>query len=79
MRQDYPCNKRLTSRAKALRLQKFIRPRLDLERSLPDHAVASTVEAILGAVWLDSGESLQKVNKVMRKINLYPARIYDCA
>jgi ribonuclease-3 len=46
---------------------------------VPDHALATTVEAILGAVWLDSEESLQKVNNVMRKISLYPAKIYDCA
>ncbi|KAJ6019793.1 hypothetical protein N7499_003109 [Penicillium canescens] len=77
--QAYACNKHLTSRAKALGLQKFIHQRLDLERGVPDHALATTVEAILGAVWLDSEESLRKVNNVMSKISLYPANINDCS
>lgn len=79
MVQDCACNKRLTSRAKALGLETFIRRRLDLERNVPDHALASAVEAILGAVWLDSGESLREIDTVMRKMNLYPVRICDCA
>jgi len=46
---------------------------MDLERSVPDGTLATTVEAILGAVWLDSEESVQQVNEVMEKINLYPS------
>ncbi|KAJ5111455.1 hypothetical protein N7532_001990 [Penicillium argentinense] len=75
--QAYACNRQVTSRARALDLQKFIHKRLDLERSVPDHALASTVEAILGAVWLDSEEKIKRVNDVMEKISLYPSNICD--
>jgi ribonuclease-3 len=74
--QGYACNRQLTSRARDLDLQRFIHKRLDLDRSLPDHALATTVEAILGAVWLDSRESLGKVDNVMEKISLYPPEIW---
>ncbi|KAJ5123661.1 hypothetical protein N7448_009758 [Penicillium atrosanguineum] len=77
--QVYACNRNLTSRARSLDLQKFIHQRLDQERSVPDEALATTVEAILGAVWLDSEESPQKVNNVMKKISLYPAKLCDFA
>ena len=69
--QAYACNRQLTSRARALDLPKFIHKRL--ERSVPDHALATTVEAILGAVWLDSTEDTQKVDNVMENISLYPS------
>jgi dsRNA-specific ribonuclease len=32
--------------------------------------VASTVLALLGAVWVDSGESLREVNKVVQTLGL---------
>ncbi|KAJ5753067.1 hypothetical protein N7520_009984 [Penicillium odoratum] len=70
--QTYACNRRLTSTARALDLQIFIYQRLDLERSVPDGTLATTVEAILGAVWLDSEESVQQVNEIMEKISLCP-------
>ncbi|KAJ5875199.1 uncharacterized protein N7473_012546 [Penicillium subrubescens] len=71
--QTYACNKQLTSMARALDLQRFIHQRPDLERSVPDSTLATTVEAILGAVWLDSDEDVQQVNEVMEKIRLYPS------
>ncbi|KAJ5266537.1 hypothetical protein N7478_009345 [Penicillium angulare] len=74
---DYACNKQLSSRARALDLQEFVHPRLDLERGVPDSTLATTVEAILGAVWLDSEESVQKVNEVFEKISLYPPSSSD--
>ena len=71
--QTYACNKQLASMARDLDLQRFIHQRPDLERSVPDSTLASTVEAILGAVWLDSDENVQQVNEVMEKIGLYPS------
>ena len=65
--QTYACNKQLTSMARVLDLQRFIHQRPDLERSVPDSTLATTVEAILGAVWLDSDEDVQQVNEVMEK------------
>ncbi|KAH8434277.1 uncharacterized protein LDX57_011915 [Aspergillus melleus] len=46
----YACNKQLTSIARVLGLQRFIHQRPDLERSVPEGTLATTVEAILGAV-----------------------------
>lgn len=56
-------------------LSKFIKQRLDLKRSVTDHALATTLKATLGAVWLDSEESVRKVNNAMEKISLYPPDI----
>lgn len=47
--------------ARVLDLQRFINQRPDLERNVPDSTLATTVEAILGAVWLDSNEDIQQV------------------
>ena len=71
--QTYACNKQLTSMARVSDLQRFIHQRPDLERSIPDSTLATTVEAIIGAVWLDSDESVQQVNKAMEKLGLYPS------
>ncbi|CAG8050992.1 unnamed protein product [Penicillium nalgiovense] len=73
--QIYASNKQLTSRARALDFPKFITQRLDLKRSVPDHTLATTLKAILGAVWLDSEESVRKVKNSMEKIGLYPPEI----
>ena len=54
---------------------KFIIQRLDLRRSVPDHTLATTVKAILGAVWLDSKESVQKVKNTVERFDLYPAEL----
>ncbi|KAJ5993196.1 hypothetical protein N7451_008920 [Penicillium sp. IBT 35674x] len=70
--QTYACNKQLTSTARDLNLQRFIHPRPDLERNIPDSTLATTVEAIVGAVWLDSNEDVQQVDEAMEKIGLYP-------
>ncbi|KAJ5469745.1 hypothetical protein N7539_007697 [Penicillium diatomitis] len=72
MLQAYACNKQLASRAKVLNLQRFIHQRPDLDRNVPDSTLATTVEAILGAVWLDSNEDVQQVDEVMEKLDLYP-------
>jgi ribonuclease-3 len=71
--QTYACNKQLTSTARVLDLQRFIHQRPDLERNVPNSTLATTVEAILGAVWLDSNEDVQQVDEVMEKIGLYPS------
>lgn len=71
--QTYACNKQLTSMARDLDLQRFIHQRPDLGRNVPDSTLATTVEAILGAVWLDSNEDVQQVNEVMEKVGLYPS------
>lgn len=59
--------------ARVLDLQRFIHQRPDLERHVPDSTLATTMEAILGAVWVDSNEDVQQVNEVMEKIGLYPS------
>lgn len=59
--QTHACKKQLTSMARVLDLQRFINQRPDLERNVPDSTLATTVEAILGAVWLDSNEDIQQV------------------
>ena len=42
---------------------------------MPDHTLATTVKAILGAVWLDSKESVQKVKNTVERFDLYPAEL----
>lgn len=69
--QTLACNKQLTYRARAVNLQEFISQRLDLGRSVPDHTLANTVEAVLGAVWLDSNNSIPEVENAMNKLSIY--------
>ena len=38
---------------------------------VPKGTLASTMEAILGAVWKDSGKSLEDVNSVIESLHLY--------
>ncbi|KAJ6146214.1 hypothetical protein N7497_008196 [Penicillium chrysogenum] len=73
--QIYAGNKHLISRARALDFPKFVIQRLDIKRSVPDHTLATTVKAILGAVWLDSEESIRNVKNSMERIGLYPPEI----
>ena len=49
----------------------FISQRLDLGRSVPDHTLATTVEAVLGAVWLDSNNSIPGVGKALNELGMY--------
>jgi len=41
------------------------------EKSVPKTTLASSMEAIVGAVWIDSGRSLEDVRRVMQKLHIY--------
>ena len=36
------------------------------------HGLATEVEAVVGAVWIDSGRNFEAVEGVMRRLNIYP-------
>ncbi|KAE8149027.1 ribonuclease III domain-containing protein [Aspergillus avenaceus] len=70
--QDFACNKILASRARSIGLTRFIHPRQDIKREIPEHVLATSIEAILGAVWLDATQNISEVQSVMDKLQIYP-------
>lgn len=40
------------------------------QHSVPKTTLASSMEAIIGAVWIDSGKSLEQVLKVMQSLGI---------
>lgn len=72
--QHHACNKRMACEAKKTHLDKFIKPDpLDpYDVSKSTHGLATGVEAIVGAVWIDSERQREAVESVMTRLNLYP-------
>ncbi|KAH7084239.1 ribonuclease III domain-containing protein [Paraphoma chrysanthemicola] len=61
-------NKRLAEVAQNWDLKKYVIENPSQQGEFPRELLASTVEAILGAVWLDSYRDFGKVQKVFKKL-----------
>jgi hypothetical protein len=64
-------NKRLGEVAQNWNLKKYVIENPSQQGEFPRELLASTVEAILGAVWLDSYRDFEKVQKVFKKLCSY--------
>jgi ribonuclease-3 len=75
--QHYACNKEMAHQAKRTHIDKFIRPGpLHPCGALQStHGLATDIEAIVGAVWIDSERNFEAVQGVMRRLNIYPNQI----
>jgi ribonuclease-3 len=67
----------MARQAKRMHIDKFIRPDpLHPSGALQStYGLATDIEAIVGAVWIDLGRNFEAVEGVMRKLNIYPNQI----
>jgi ribonuclease-3 len=68
---DLGRNKKLNEVAQASGLVKHVVKNPCQHGQVPQETAASTVEALVGAVYLDSGEDMEIVKKVLEAINLH--------
>jgi len=61
----------LSSRAEELKLDRYIIKNPVHHGSVPEGTLSSMVEAILGAVWIDSKRNPDEVLHVMKEMKLY--------
>lgn len=75
--QYYACNKEMARQAKRTHIDKFIRPDpLHPSGALQStHGLATDIEAIVGAVWVDSERDFEAVEGVMKRLNIYPNQL----
>lgn len=68
----------MAHQARWIHIDKFIEPGpLRLEGLLESpHALATDIEAIVGAVWVDSETKFEAVEDVMRRLHSYPDTTY---
>ncbi|OJJ65538.1 hypothetical protein ASPBRDRAFT_49713 [Aspergillus brasiliensis CBS 101740] len=73
--QNYASNRKLACQARGKHIDECIQPGpLNPLSSNPSiHSLATDVEAIVGAVWIDSGRNFGVVKGVMRRLELCPA------
>lgn len=67
-------NRHLATCGCAAGLEQLINPNPYFEkggRVIPNGTMATTVEALVGAVWLDSGRNLKAVKRAMKGLGLY--------
>ena len=70
--QDVASNKNLDRLGNQHGIDRFILKNPSQGIYVPFKVMTATMEAILGAVWLDSGEDLEVVKRVMRRLGLVP-------
>ncbi|GAD99410.1 hypothetical protein SNOG_02027 [Paecilomyces variotii No. 5] len=70
--EEYGSNEKLSETAKAHRLQDYL-IRNPAQRGVDARTtLASTTEAVIGAVWIDSGKDLVATRRVVKKLGLLP-------
>jgi ribonuclease-3 len=65
------CNRTLNARGQQWSLDQFVNKNPLQNGGVSETIRANTVEAIIGAVWLDSGRNAAQVDLVMEKMGLY--------
>jgi ribonuclease-3 len=64
-------NRKLSEVARSSGLAKYIAQNPCQQGQVPQETAASTVEALVGAVYLDCGENISTVRKVLEAIGLF--------
>lgn len=64
------CNENLSLRGKEFGLDQYMENNPAHKGKVPNGTRATTVEALLGAVWIDSGKNMDEVDRVRVALDL---------
>ncbi|KAJ9213001.1 hypothetical protein DTO166G4_5331 [Paecilomyces variotii] len=73
--EEYGSNDKLSETAKARRFQDYLIRNPSQRGEDARTTLASTTEALIGAVWIDSGKDFVTTQRVVKKLGLFPKRM----